>query len=51
MWKWKNDLGCKKTYKCSECLLIIDRDINSAINIYNKLGKNIKQKTKKVEKT
>ena len=47
----KNDLGCKKTYKCSECLLIIDRDINSAINIYNNLGKNIKQKTKKVEKT
>ena len=24
----KNDLGCNKTYKCSECLLIIDRDIN-----------------------
>ena len=43
----KNDLGSEKTYKCSECLLIIDRDINSAINIYNKLGKNIKQKTKK----
>ena len=40
-----------RTLMCSECLIIIDRDINLAINIYNKLEKTIKQKTKKVEKT
>ena len=52
----KNDLGPAKTYKCSKCLLTIDRDINAAINIYNKAGKTIKKKsikeiTNKVEKT
>ena len=31
----KNDLGPNKVYKCSKCNLIIDRDINASINIYN----------------
>ena len=31
----KNDLGLNKIYKCSKCNLIIDRDINASINIYN----------------
>ena len=30
----KNDLKAGKIYNCSECNLIIDRDINAAINIY-----------------
>jgi len=30
----KQDLKAEKTYNCSECNLIIDRDINAAINIY-----------------
>ena len=32
----KKDLGSKKTYECSKCLLSIDRDINAAINIYHR---------------
>ena len=35
----KNDLGANKVYECSKCNLIIDRDINASINIYN--SKNI----------
>ena len=38
----ENDLGCTKTYKYFKCLLIINRDINSAINNHNKSGKTIK---------
>ena len=30
----KNDLKAEKIYNCSKCNLIIDRDINAAINIY-----------------
>ena len=30
----KQNLKGEKTYNCSECNLIIDRDINAAINIY-----------------
>ena len=29
-----NDVGKEKVYKCAKCKLIIDRDINSSINIY-----------------
>lgn len=28
-----NDLGSQKIYKCSECKVIMDRDINGARNI------------------
>lgn len=30
----KDDLGSSKIYKCSNCDLILDRDINASINIY-----------------
>ena len=30
----KYDLKTEKIYNCSKCNLIIDRDINAAINIY-----------------
>jgi putative transposase len=30
----KQDLKGEKIYNCSECNLVIDRDINAAINIY-----------------
>ena len=29
-----DNLGASKTYNCDRCKIIIDRDINSAINIY-----------------
>jgi transposase len=29
-----DELGSSKTYKCTNCPICIDRDINSAINIY-----------------
>lgn len=32
----KRDLGSNKTYKCTNCNLIIDRDINAARNIFIK---------------
>jgi IS605 OrfB family transposase len=35
----KNDVGRNKIYKCVKCGMIKDRDINSAINIYNKDNK------------
>lgn len=31
----KKDLGSNKIYKCDKCSLIIDRDINAAINLAN----------------
>ena len=31
----KHNLGGSKVYKCSICKLVIDRDINAAINMYN----------------
>ena len=31
----KDDLGSSKTYNCTNCNLIIDRDINASMNIYN----------------
>ena len=31
-----NDMKSSKIYKCKKCKLTIDRDINAAINIYNK---------------
>jgi putative transposase len=35
--KNKNDeLGSQKIYGCTECGIVLDRDINAAINIYNK---------------
>jgi IS605 OrfB family transposase len=30
----KDDLGSSKTYNCDRCRIILDRDINSAVNIY-----------------
>ncbi len=33
--KQKDELGGSKVYRCSKCKLIIDRDINAAINIYS----------------
>lgn len=32
----KNDVGSDKIYKCDSCNYIIDRDVNSATNIYNR---------------
>lgn len=31
----KKDLGSKKTYSCNNCGIVIDRDVNAGINIYN----------------
>jgi len=31
----KQDLGSNKTYKCENCKIKLDRDINASINIYN----------------
>ena len=31
----KQDLGSNKTYKCVNCKIKIDRDVNASINIYN----------------
>jgi IS605 OrfB family transposase len=31
----KHDLGSNKTYKCENCKIKLDRDINASINIYN----------------
>ena len=35
----KYNLGDNKIYDCSNCNLIIDRDINASINIYNDINK------------
>lgn len=31
----KTDLGSSKIYKCENCNIILDRDVNASINIYN----------------
>jgi len=31
----KKNIGSNKTYKCNNCNIKIDRDINASINIYN----------------
>jgi putative transposase len=31
----KRNLKSEKIYKCSKCKLIIDRDINASLNIYD----------------